>query len=537
MLVLAKIPQGDLLGKREGSLGVSSFKGIPYAEPPVGIRRWRPAEPASNWQGQRLALDYSPSPMQSTDINVDWLFYQPGLLTSEDCLYLNIWTPKPACNVEPADEALLPVMVWIYGGGLISGSASLSLYNGTPLAAKGAVVVTFNYRLGVFGYFSHPSLSAESPHHASGNYGITDQIQALKWVQDNITVFGGDPNNVTVFGESAGALSISHLMASPLSKGLFNKAILQSAYLPPMPELRSSAYSFPSAEEEGESFAKSCLTTQDDDQSIDALRAMTARELLAMASSFEFDKAVVDGWVLPDQIFSIFEQGKQLDIPIIAGFNGQEGVHLSLLNFVEKPKDENQYRESIYQRYGDLADEYLSVYPAIDLQKATYAPIGQGLFAWGTDQLGKLMETVSSPVFFYFFNHSSQWAERYGLGAYHGAEILYCFDNLEQDLSEFPNRKKISPNKEESALAKIVSDCWLTFARCGNPTCEGIKQWKTFTKTDPSVMEFSIGQPQQAPQVFSKEINLHQRHVEHCRKQDLSWTFTDLGLLAPVIND
>ena len=249
--VVVNTPQGSLVGEvlGEGAAAISTFKGIPYALPPVGVRRWKPAEPFPTWTGKRNALAFSPDCIQPSLFD-DNFFYLITPQMSEDCLYLNVWAPSGGTNLS------VPVMVWIHGGGLVDGAGSNTFYDGAELARKGVIVVSINYRLGIFGYFSHPELSAESPHQVSGNYGITDQIQALKWVQKNIAAFGGNPENVTVFGQSAGALSIVHLLTSPLSKGLFHRAIAQSPYMTPLPDLRRSIFGKPSAEQHGSCFAE-----------------------------------------------------------------------------------------------------------------------------------------------------------------------------------------------------------------------------------------------------------------------------------------
>jgi len=314
---IVEAPAGALSGQIEGNLRV--FRGIPYALPPVGARRWRAPAPMPHWQGVRAADAFGPACVQPQSGALSNIYSNRPMPMSEDCLTLNIWAPAGARHA--------PVIVWIHGGALWSGSSREALYNGTHMAARGVIVVSINYRLGVLGYLAHPGLSAESPSHVSGNYGLLDQIEALRWVRRNIGAFGGDAANVTVAGESAGALSILYLMASPEAHGLFGKAIAQSGYMISMPELRAARHGTPSAEGSGELLGQA-LHAPD----IASLRALDAATLTAGAAAAGFGPfANVDGHVLPEQMVDAFDAGRQVHVPIIIGFNAGEIRSLRVL--------------------------------------------------------------------------------------------------------------------------------------------------------------------------------------------------------------
>lgn len=361
-----RVEQGQLAGANGSSADMRVYRGIPFAAPPVGDLRWKAPQPAAKWQGVRQATEFSNACWQ-TQYPAAAAIYQAKLPPlSEDCLYLNIWTPAKSAKDR------LPVMVWIHGGGFTRGFAGTRSYDGEVLARKGAVIVTINYRLGIFGFFAHPVLSAESGHHASGNYALLDQIAALQWVQKNIAAFGGDPTRVTIFGESAGSWAVNALMASPLAEGLFHRAIGESGgSFSPMKTLAE-------AEKEGEKLtaslaplpaaaAKTEAADKPESQSIlKALRAKLAEELLK-ASDAETVRPMVDGWVLPEDVATIFAQGKQNDVPLIIGYNADEGTALA-------PQAANlkamMFTGGVYQRYGSQADAFLKVYPAASDEQA-----------------------------------------------------------------------------------------------------------------------------------------------------------------------
>ena len=352
---VVKLDSGQISGLKQD--GTWTYLGIPYAKPPVGNLRWKPPEPPQPWSGTRECINFGPScPQAPSDEQVG--------RTSEDCLYLNVWTPAKSTSDK------LPVMVWIHGGAFAEGSGSEPLYNGHNLSKQGVVVVTINYRLGPLGFLAYPALSKESPHGVSGNYGLMDQVQALKWVKKNIAAFGGNPANVTIFGESAGAMSVDILLAIPQSKGLFNRAIAESGpqwhfgFLPPLSDLRE-------AEKTGGQLATAlgCSSAADP---LAAMRAKTSDEVITAWGWTEQKISpptgpqffpVVDGWLLPGQLTTLLKEGKQHDVPIIIGSNKDDGTVFGELAGLNKATAA-QYKSLIQSNAGHSAPEVLKMFPA-----------------------------------------------------------------------------------------------------------------------------------------------------------------------------
>ncbi|WP_157885635.1 carboxylesterase/lipase family protein [Pseudohongiella nitratireducens] len=463
-------PQGRLIGERsDRDQRVAVYKGIPYAAPPVGQRRWQPPQAPASWSGEREADSFGPNCMQQSYPEGSF-FYRPARLSSEDCLYLNVWSKASA------DERK-PVMVWIHGGALTRGSGAISTYDGTELAAKGAVVVTLNYRLGVFGYFAHPELVAESPNFSAGNYGILDQIAALQWVQDNIAAFGGDPDNVTIFGESAGAWSVNFLTASPLAQGLFHKVIAQSgARLDTRVELDRQTSAGPSAISAGQELA-SVIGAAD----LAELRAMPAEQLLNASQSAGFrTDGIVDGWVIPDQLYSLFSRGQQHPVPVMLGFNSDEGTTLGAA--ANLPANEAEYQARMRAVYGELAELVMDVYPADNIRRSVLDSFRDTTFGWNMVTWANLTRHVNQPAYLYFFTHHPPGATESGLGAYHASEIAYTFNNahtLRGDTSAFDYR-----------LADIMSDYWVSFARTGKPVSPGQPAWQPYSNAARHYLQF-----------------------------------------------
>src|SRR5215470_3230005 len=344
-----KIATGILEGVSDKSSGVRSFKGIPFGEPPLGDYRWKPPQPVKNWQGVRKADKFGPRCMQRP-IFGDMNFRSNGM--SEDCLYLNIWTPAKSGNER------LPVLVYFFGGGFIAGDGSEPRYDGESIATKGIVTVTLSYRLQIFGSFSHPELTKESPHHASGNYGLLDQHAALEWVRQNIAAFGGDPKRVTIAGESAGSIAVSALMASPLSKNLIAGAIGESGSI--LGAL--SAVPLAEGEQAGVKFAASL--GKDAAPSLAELRAMTAEQLLdATAKPGQpWFTPTVDGYFFPKSPFDIYAAGEQARVPLLAGVNSEESGYFAVLGR-EQPTVEN-YRKALERLYSGKGEDVFKLYPA-----------------------------------------------------------------------------------------------------------------------------------------------------------------------------
>ncbi len=384
-----KVTNGILEGVDES--GVRSFKGVPFAQPPVGDLRWKEPQPAKNWTGVLKADKFGPRAMQRP-IYSDMNFRSNGV--SEDCLYLNIWTPAKSANDH------LPVLVYFYGGGFIAGDGSEYRYDGESMARRGIVTITVNYRLGVFGFLALPELTKESPHHASGNYGLMDQSAALQWVQKNIGAFGGDPRKITIAGESAGSFSVSALMASPLSKNIIAGAIGESGSLLG----KHSTVSLSEAEHTGENFSKSIGAT-----SLADLRAMPAEKILEETAKpglarFPVD---VDGYFFPKSPVEIYASGHQAKVPLLVGWNSGEGNSQSILQH-QAPTPEN-FTKAIQIRFGDNADDLLKVYNVNDEETITQLAtdlagdlfIGFGTWKWSDMQ----SKTGGKPVYRYFYAH------------------------------------------------------------------------------------------------------------------------------------
>ncbi len=456
--------------------GVRSFKGVPFAAPPTGELRWKAPQPVAAWEGVLACKDFGPDcPQASYPQNS--LYYSPPRKQSEDCLYLNVWT-----SANQGDRR--PVMVWIHGGALTRGSGATRTYDGTNLAKKGVVLVTINYRLGPLGYLAHPELTAESANGSSGNYGVLDQIAALKWVQQNIAAFGGDPNRVTIFGESAGSWSGNVLVASPLAKGLFHRAIGESgAQFGPMAFLKEDRNKLASAEKVGTAFAKAAGA-----DSLKALRAVPAEKIVDLFNNDpagkEFRTAPnVDGWVLPDEIRKIFERGKQNDVHTIVGSNANEMsvfIPPALL-----PKSLEAYRKRVGSQYGEMSKEFEAVYPVksdTDIAAALLASQRDIRFTLPMRTWARMTATGRSKAYLYYFSHVPPNPNSKTLGAYHAAEIAYVFNNL--------NRQNTLLTETDTRLADIMSSYWVNFAATGDPNGKGLPKWAVYNREQEPYMEF-----------------------------------------------
>ena len=394
-------------------------------------------------------------------------FYNPGVdRMGEDCLYLNVWTAG-------GREDRAPVLVWIHGGGLRIGNGADVTYDGTRLAQRGVVLVTINYRLGAFGYLVHPLLSGESGHAASGNYGTLDQVAALGWIQRNIAAFGGDPSRVTIFGESAGSWSVNQLMATPLARGLFHAAIGESGG-----GFGSRGGAKPKAEIEaaGERFVEALLG-EGVTPSLEALRSASADQVQAVASDRVLSTATVDGWVFPDTVYNIFAAGRQHDVPVIVGSNADE---MSILGGAAGADTLEQYRESIRDEYGEHADAFFETFPATTDEQAQQARVASGTdatFGWEMRTWARMMETVSSPAYLYFFSRipPAPDADRYG--AYHTAEIPYVFDNFGVSPHPYANRDYTDTDRR---LSDILASYWVNMAATGNPNSAELPDWPAY---------------------------------------------------------
>lgn len=446
-----RLDSGLISGVSGTNPEVRVYKGIPFAAPPVGKLRWHAPEAPAHWDGVRSGAEFGPICMQAAAGRGG----TPPKM-SEDCLYLNVWTAAKSASEKR------PVLVWLHPGGFTGGSGSAPGTYGENLAKKGLVVVTINYRLGIFGFFAHPELTQESDRHASGNYGLMDQVAALQWVQKNIAAFGGDPRRVTIDGDSAGAMSVGDLMISPQAKGLFQRAIAESGgpgglSINPMRKLAD-------AEEAGMKSAESLHAS-----SLAELRAKAAEEVLNARGT----QPIIDGWFIPDDPGTIFAEGKQNDVPLLVGSNKDEGTF-----FLQKgPAD--RFLENSRRRFGDLADTFFKLYPAGSDEEA----FASQLTAF-RDELGWVMrqwaefqtKTGKSKTYLYYFTHEPPTAEGSprggrGSGATHGSEAQYVFENLA------PNRPWTDLDHQ---VADTISSYWVNFATTGDPNGKALARWPVF---------------------------------------------------------
>lgn len=454
-----KTSNGVLEGITESS-GVRSYKGVPYAQPPVGSLRWTAPQPPENWEGVRKADHFGPQAMQ-LPLFSDMVFRSAG--KNEDCLYLNIWAPAKSAKER------LPVLVYFYGGGFVGGDGSEVRYDGESMAKKGIISITVNYRLGVFGFFAHPELTKESPNHASGNYGLMDQHAALVWVQKNIAAFGGDPNKVTIAGESAGSMSVSGQVASPLSKGLFAGAIGESGALlgnlSPVP--------LADAEQNGVKFAAAAGTS-----SLAGLRQVPADKLLEMSASSRFS-ATVDGYFLPKLPQTIFEAGQQMKVPLLAGWNSAEGDYRAILG-KEEPTPE-AYKTALQKLYGDKANEVFQEYPAIttdEVKQAATDLASDRFIAFSTWKLADLhSKTSGKPVYRYYYTRIRGDQDK-SSGAVHSAEIEYALGNLHYN-------KAYNWTADDFKVSETMQNYFLNFIKTGNPNGAGLPTWYTLQSRTP----------------------------------------------------
>jgi para-nitrobenzyl esterase len=468
--------KGTLRGVVSADGKVRTFKGIPYAAPPVGPLRWKPPQPVAAWTGVRQATGYGARCMQAR-VYADMIFHDDG--PSEDCLYLNLWMPASATA-----GARLPVMVWIYGGGFAAGATSEPRQDGGNLSKQGVVVVSMNYRLGIFGFFSHPELARESAHHASGNYGLMDQVAALRWVRENIAAFGGDPQNVTIFGESAGSFSVSALMASPLAKGLFRRAIGESgAFFGDTLRLK--------AREETEKADAQLARTELGSDSLAALRVKPADQILQALSKSPPIRFVpnIDGYFLPQSVEAIFAAGRQSHVPLLAGWNADEQNARAVLEG-DDPTPASLAAHA-RQLYGARAEEILKVYPAATPAQAARAAgdlasdrfIGFGTWKWLEAQL----KTGQSPVYRYRFEQALPLAEDAEAGAEpstpHASEIEFVFQVL--------SSRDLPWRVEDRKVAALMGRYWTNFAKTGDPNGEGLPRWPVYGTEGYPVMRLS----------------------------------------------
>jgi para-nitrobenzyl esterase len=501
--------------------GQNVFKGIPYALPPVAERRWQPPALMPDWRDVRDANRFGPA-CQQPSAPPGSIYAETYPAMSEDCLSLNIWAP--------AESKHAPVFVWIHGGNLIRGSSQQAMFDGATLARRGIVVVSINYRLGVFGYFAHRELSAESPEGISGNYGLLDQIAALHWVKRNIAAFGGDAANVTIAGESAGGLAILHLLASPRAHGLYAKAIVQSASLMNIPDLKRERFGFPSAEAIGDHFVAAAGA-----KSIADLRAVDSISLTTLAQQARFAAtAVVDGRVLPRQLVETFDSGEQAHVPLMTGFtSGEIRTMRTILNPPPPPGsqfDAASYEATIRTNYSELAEPFLKLYPATDIEESILAAARDGFFAWTSQRLVRNQAALGLPSYLYYFDHGYPAADDAGIHAFHAAEVPYMFGTIDRTTTLWP---KIPDTEDERALSAAMVDYWASFAQSGVPSARNQPAWPPHDKGAAHML--FAGKPQVAADLMPGQFELHEQVI--CRRRaagNIPWNW-NMGVTAPAL--
>ncbi len=459
-----RVTQGLLTGAPGRNRAITVFKGVPFAAPPIGDLRWRRPQPPAAWEGTRAATEFSPSCMQEiVDAHDPWTYeFMAHGEVSEDCLTLNIWTPARVTSERR------PVFVYIHGGANREGSGSVPVYDGEGLASRGLVVVTINYRLGVFGFFAHPELTAESPENASGNYGLLDQIAALRWVHENIGSFGGDPDRITVAGQSAGASAVHNITASPLARGLFHRAIAQSGS-----SLNTLRGGRPLAdlETEGVRFA-----TAKGASSLADLRAMSADDVFAPVEvlvtpdtprpDFRWGP-VVDGYALTASVGDTFAAGRQNDVPTLTGLNADESGASP-----QPSATAGSFAAQARERYGDRADAFLALYPAATDEQARAAAnrsardiARTSMYLWALERA----RTAKTPVYTYYWSHVLPGPDAGKYGAFHTSEVPYLLNTLSMSPRPF--------TAVDYRIADLFSTMIVDFATSGNPGNDGIPAW------------------------------------------------------------
>jgi para-nitrobenzyl esterase len=500
-LTIVKVDGGMIEGYLEDEIAV--YKGIPYAAPPVGELRWKAPQPVNPWNGIRKAKNYGNACPQlklpvKGFINADM---------SEDCLYLNVWAPTNAIDKK------LPVMVWFYGGGFFIGSSSNSVYTGEQFAKRDVIMVSFEYRIGTFGFLAHPELSAESPNHVSGNYGLLDQIAALQWVQRNIKAFGGDPDCVTIFGQSAGGQSVSMLAASPLAKGLFHRAICQSGgSFGPVKKIKESdsMQSLEGAEEEGVKFA-----SRKGANSIAELRKLDADKLI-MNIGVDALWPIADGHVIKDDQYKLYQKGEYSDVPVLIGYNSNDGSM-----FASSEKMPTGYKAFLNERFENLAPQILENYPEGDNNTTMQSKANiyrDSYFGWYTYAWAHLQtKTGKSKVYVYYFDQEQPKMNPfyYGflkpVGVPHAGEIPYVFNHMYNDSS-------IHFEANHQKLAETTISYWVNFAKTGNPNGNGVPLWPAYKVNEPMVMNLG-NNPAPRPFPNLEAIKLFDQYYSIKRKE------------------
>jgi para-nitrobenzyl esterase len=481
-LDIVKIKSGMVSGMTTN--GVHVFKGVPFAAPPVNELRWKAPQPVKPWQGTLSATQFGPSPFQSDPKPfMMWTeeFITPPESLSEDCLYLNVWTPALSANEK------LPVLVWIYGGGFMSGSGACQVYDGEEIAKQGIVYVTINYRVGVFGFMAHPELSAEVRTKSSGNYGLLDQIAALKWVRENIASFGGDPEKVTIAGQSAGSMSVQALVASPLAKGLFRGAIAQSGSVASRP-------SVPLAQAEKTGLK---LSDKVPSKNLAGLRSLSADSLLGLAGTIPFGTfaPITDGYVIPEDAQSIFRNRKHNDVPVIAGWvSGDADLVMG------PPQAKEKFTQDASSMYGERMNDFLKLFPVTSEEelKASQRKLAMLRFAGYPDY--QWASINKSNTYLYYFTYVPTDKPGFpNYGAFHTSEVPFALHTLSRWDRPWTDRDR--------RVERTMSAYWVNFVKTGNPNGSRLPEWTPYSPDKGSIMEFG-GDPALKPKLFLEEFKL-----------------------------
>jgi para-nitrobenzyl esterase len=480
-----KVEGGLVQGAVEDGLTV--YRGIPFAAPPVANLRWRAPQPVVKWDGLKETVKFAPACIQGMMMGPGG----SGPAPSEDCLYLNIWSPAKS----PRDG--VPVFVWIYGGGFAGGATSMPTFGGEKLAKKGVVLVSIAYRVGQMGFFVHPELSAETKNHVSGNYGLLDMIAGLQWIQKNIVAFGGDPHRVTIFGESAGGIAVSMLCASPLAKGLFHGAISESggSFGPPRPSTMpgENMKRLVDAERSGVETLKAA-----DVASIAEARKLSPDKLSGGGGTGQGGRGqatrggggpaglsnwpIIDGWVIPDDQYKLYEAKRYNDVPVLIGYNSDEGLSFS------PPRTPEDYITSVKSRFGPFADKLIAAYPpgTGTVAKTARDLMRDAAFGWQTWIWARLQsKTGKSKVFYYYFDQHPDYpadSPQAGRGSSHGQEVDYVFQHMNTNQQ---------PTKSDAAISEAMATYWTNFAKFGDPNGTGLPKWPAFSDANPILMYFA----------------------------------------------
>jgi para-nitrobenzyl esterase len=468
-------------GKISGAMlsdDIRVFKGIPFAAAPVGELRWKAPQPVKPWTDVKACTAYGASPMQGKPAPFGpwtWGYLIPKEPISEDCLYLNVWS-----GAKNGKEKR-PVLVWIYGGGFSSGGSGCAIYDGEAMAKQGIIFVSINYRVGIFGFFAHPELTKESGRNASGNYGLMDQAAALQWVQNNIAAFGGDPGNITIAGQSAGSMSVHAMVATPLTKGLFHKAIAQSG----ASVTRGNA-TLKDAEQDGARLAAGASLAQ--------LRTLPAEELMKKNGSVR--GPIIDGYVLPQQIADIFAQNKENNVILMTGWNQDEGMVFG------PAQNADNYRTGMGKQFGKDSAMALRYYPGSTDEEAARSALylsrdqifGMPNYIWARDQA-----TKNRKVYVYRFTRKVPATGEYAkYGAFHTGEVPYAYNNLKSGDRPY--------EPDDQALADLMSSYWVNFVKHGDPNAKGMLHWPLFSNDTKTVMVLDL-KPMAAPMTDAENLN------------------------------